>query len=193
MRIIIFAGGVGSRLWPLSRKNSPKQFSKIIGDKSTLQEAISRLQPAFSPSDIYIATGKRYKDVIKEQLPEIPQENFIFEPEMRDVGPAIGLATTLLGKKDLDEPIAIIWSDHLVRNVEKFQHILSVAERSVQQKKADFIFIAQKPRFANQNIGWIQCGEEIAEEEGLKLFRFKLLKYRPKLSQAEDFFEDKHF
>src|SRR5437868_2044418 len=100
MRIIVFAGGVGSRLWPLSRKNSPKQFGKIIGDKSTLQEAVYRLQPAFSPADIYIATGERYKDIVKEQLPDIPEENFIFEPQMRDVGPAIGLAATLLKKKD---------------------------------------------------------------------------------------------
>ncbi|HSW88801.1 MAG TPA: sugar phosphate nucleotidyltransferase [Candidatus Saccharimonadales bacterium] len=193
MRIIVFAGGVGSRLWPLSRKNSPKQFGKIIGEKSTLQEAISRLQPTFKPADIYIATGKRYKDIVLEQLPEIPKENFIFEPEMRDVGPAIGLATTLLGKKDPDEPIAIIWSDHLVKHVKRFQHILSVSENAVKEKKADFVFIAQKPRFANQNIGWIQCGEEVSEEDGLKMFRFKKLKYRPKLSQAEDFFEDKHY
>lgn len=193
MRIIVFAGGVGSRLWPLSRKNSPKQFGKIIGEKSTLQEAIGRLQPTFKPSDIYIATGKRYKDIVLEQLPEIPQENFIFEPQMRDVGPAIGLATTLLGKKDPDEPIAIIWSDHLVKHIERFQHILSVAENAVKDKKADFVFIAQKPRFANQNIGWIECGEEMSEEEGLKMFRFKKLKYRPKLSQAEDFFADGHY
>jgi mannose-1-phosphate guanylyltransferase len=193
MRIVIFAGGVGSRLWPLSRKNSPKQFGKIIGEKSTLQEAIDRLQPTFKTSDIYIATGKRYKDIVKEQLPEIPEENFIFEPEMRDVGPAIGLATTILGKKNLDEPIAMIWSDHLVKHVRKFQKILSAAEKAVQEQEADFIFIAQKPRFANQNIGWIQCGEESGTADGLKLYRFKRLKYRPKLSQAEDFFEDKHY
>lgn len=193
MRIVIFAGGVGSRLWPLSRKNSPKQFGKIIGEKSTLQEAVARLKPTFQSSDVYIATGKRYKDIIAEQLPEVPTENFIFEPEMRDVGPAIGLATSLLGKKDLDEPIAIIWSDHLVKEIKKFQRILAAAEKAVKEKKSDFVFIAQKPRFANQNIGWIQCGEELDEEEGFRMYRFKKLKYRPKLSQAEDFFEDNHY
>src|SRR5947209_4889710 len=124
MRIIVFAGGVGTRLWPLSRKNSPKQFGKIIGDKSTLQEAVYRLQPTFSPSDIYVATGKRYKDIVIEQLPELPKENFIFEPEMRDVGPAIGLATVLLEKRNPDEPIAIVWSDHLVKNIGMFQKTL---------------------------------------------------------------------
>ncbi|MEK7092540.1 MAG: sugar phosphate nucleotidyltransferase, partial [Patescibacteria group bacterium] len=57
MKIVIFAGGVGTRLWPLSRKNSPKQFEKIFGDKSTLQETVERLYPSFSPEDIYISTG----------------------------------------------------------------------------------------------------------------------------------------
>src|SRR5258706_112652 len=144
MRIIIFAGGVGSRLWPLSRKNSPKQFGKIMGDSSTLQQAVRRLQPAYSPKDIFVATGMQYKEVVKEQLPELPAGNFIFEPQMRDVGPAIGLASILLEKMDPDEPIAIIWSDHLVRNVQTFQTVLQTAESTVKSKKANFIFIGQK-------------------------------------------------
>jgi len=193
MRIIIFAGGVGTRLWPLSRKNSPKQFGKIIGDKSTLQEAISRLQPAFHPSQIYIATGQRYKDVVLEQLPQIPKENFIFEPQMRDVGPAIGLAAFLLGKKDPDDPIAILWSDHMVKNTPSFRKLLLVAEEKIKENEANFIFIGQKPRFASQNMGWIKQGEKVDEKKGVSFFRFQRLKYRPKLSQAEDFFEDKNY
>ncbi len=193
MKVVIFAGGVGTRLWPLSRKNTPKQFGKIIGDKSTLQQAVARLQPEFKPEDIYIATGKKYKDIVLKQLPGIPPENFIFEPEMRDVGPAIGLVTAILNKKDPNEPMAIIWSDHMVRDVKTFQKALRVAEKSILGDKSDFVFIGQKPRFANQNVGWIQCGEEIGEENGLSLLEFKKLKYRPKLSLAEDFFEDEHY
>ena len=193
MRIIIFAGGVGSRLWPLSRKNTPKQFGKIIGDRSTLQDAVDRLQPVFSPKHVYIATGKRYKEVVMGQLPELPKENFIFEPVMRDVGPAIGMTAFLLEKQDPDEPIAILWSDHMVRNVELFQKALLAAEKSVKEKKANFVFVAQKPRFANQNVGWIHMGEEIEEIDGVAMYKFEMLKYRPKLSQAEDFFADKNY
>lgn len=188
MRIVIFAGGVGTRLWPLSRKNTPKQFGKIIGDLSTLQQTIKRLEPSFDPSNLYIATGKRYKDVVMGQLPELPEENFIFEPEMRDVGPAIGLATFLLGERDIDEPIAIVWSDHMVKNDEAFRKALLAAEETIKAKEADFVFIAQKPRFANQNMGWIQHESEYQELHGMHMYQFKQLKYRPKLSQAEDFF-----
>ena len=150
MQIVVFAGGVGSRLWPVSRKNTPKQFEKLIGDQSTLQESIERLLPEFPPTDIYIATGKKYYDTIKEQLPLIPKENFILEPEMRDVGPAIGLVSAILSKMFPDEAIAILWSDHLVQNGFEFRKVLRLAEEKVTSNKANFVYIAQKPRFANQ-------------------------------------------
>ena len=136
MKIVIFAGGVGTRLWPLSRKNTPKQFEKIIGDKSTLQQTVDRLTLSFAPSDIYIATGKRYEEIIKNQLPLIPEKNFIFEPEMRDVGPAIGLVSILLEDDFKEEPIAIIWSDHLVKNIEAFIKVLRLAEETIKNKKS---------------------------------------------------------
>ena len=75
MKAVVFAGGVGTRLWPLSRKNSPKQFEKILGDKSTLQLAVGRLLPDFKFEDIYIATGQKYEGIVREQLPKIPKEN----------------------------------------------------------------------------------------------------------------------
>jgi mannose-1-phosphate guanylyltransferase len=194
MKIVIFAGGVGTRLWPVSRKNTPKQFEKIIGEKSTLQQTVHRLLPTFAPQDVYIATGLRYKTVVEEQLPQIPKENFIFEPEMRDVGPAIGLVSSLLATKFPNEPVAILWSDHMVKNEESFRNVLQFSESLVASKKASFVFIGQKPRFANQNIGWIQLGEkQETQETDFELFTFKKLRYRPKLEEAVEFFSNKNF
>ena len=113
MKVVIFAGGVGTRLWPLSRKNTPKQFEKIIGDKSMLQIAVQKLFPEFSWEDIYISTGQQYQEIVAAQLPELPKENIIVEPEMRDIGPAVGLITALFAEKYPDEPVALLWgSDH---------------------------------------------------------------------------------
>jgi mannose-1-phosphate guanylyltransferase len=117
MKVVIFAGGVGTRLWPLSRKNTPKQFEKIIDDESTLQLAFYRVSSIVKPEDIFVSSGARYKEVILSQLPQIPKENFIFEPEMRDVGAAVGLVTAILAKIAPTEPLMILWSDHLVKNV----------------------------------------------------------------------------
>ncbi|PIV08087.1 mannose-1-phosphate guanylyltransferase, partial [Candidatus Roizmanbacteria bacterium CG03_land_8_20_14_0_80_39_12] len=72
MKAVIFAGGAGTRLWPLSRKKSPKQFERIIGEKSTLQLAVERLRPDFEFSDIFISTNVAYKEIIQKQLPQIP-------------------------------------------------------------------------------------------------------------------------
>ncbi|HSW98132.1 MAG TPA: sugar phosphate nucleotidyltransferase [Candidatus Saccharimonadales bacterium] len=193
MKVVIFAGGIGTRLWPLSRRNTPKQFEKIIGDKSTLQETVNRLIPDIDYSDIYIATGKRYESIITDQLLPIPKENFIFEPQMRDVGPAIGLVAALLQKKFPDEPVAILWSDHLVKNIAAFKNALSLAEEAIKTEKSKFVFIAQKPRFANQNMGWIEVGEEIDQKEDVKMYSFKSFRYRPTLTEAITFYNHKNF
>lgn len=193
MKVVIFAGGVGTRLWPLSRKNSPKQFETIVGDESTLQQSVERVLSLFSADDIYIATGKRYEKVVRSQLPKIPEDHFIFEPEMRDVGPAIGLVTTILEKRFPDEPMAILWSDHAVKNITAFQHALVAAQHSIQAKEADFIFIAQQARFANQNMGWIEVGGEMRKEKDVSIYHFKKLFYRPKLTDANNFFSSGNF
>lgn len=193
MKIVVFAGGVGTRLWPLSRKNTPKQFGQIIGDKSTLQQTIDRLLPEFKPEDIYIATGKQYIDTVRAQLEILPYENFIFEPTMRDVGPAIGLNMFLQAKLNPDEPVAILWSDHLVKNLVMFRHVLRLAEKSITKYNANFVFIAQEPRFANQNLGWIELGDKVKEENGAEIYHFTRLRYRPALEEAEQFFKQNNF
>lgn len=193
MKIVVFAGGVGTRLWPLSRKNSPKQFEKILGDKSTLQLAVDRLRSDFEFSDIYIATGKRYEDIVKKQLPKIPAKNFIFEPAVRDVGPAVGLAMSIIAKDYPNSPVAILWSDHFVKKERRFREVLHFAEDLIKKNNNSLVLIGQRARFANQNLGWIEFGEKIKEIRGTKVFEFKRIIYRPTLPQAEQFLETDNF
>lgn len=193
MKVVIFAGGVGTRLWPLSRKNTPKQFEKIVGDKSTLQLAVDRLSPLIKPEDIYVSTGKKYEDIVRSHLPQIPQDNFIFEPEMRDVGPAVGTAMGIIGKKFPNTPVAIIWSDHFVKKERRFREVLGFAKEIVTKNEDSLIFIGQRARFANQNLGWIEFSDEVDEINGTKIFRFKRLIYRPSLEDAERFLESQTF
>ncbi|MBI2338537.1 mannose-1-phosphate guanylyltransferase [Candidatus Daviesbacteria bacterium] len=190
MKIVVFAGGVGSRLWPLSRKNTPKQFEKVIDDKSMLQIAVSKVFPDFDWGDIYISTNKQYEDILKKQFPQIPEENLIFEPALRDVGPAVGLMVANFIKKFPDEQIAILWGDHLIKKDEDFRKALKVAEKLSEDSPEKIIFIGQKPRFASVNLGYIEFGSEINKEGDTPIYEFKGFKYRPEESLAKSFLED---
>lgn len=192
MKIVIFAGGVGTRLWPLSRKNTPKQFEKIIGEKSTLQLAAHRLLPDFSFEDLYISTGKAYVNIVRKQLPDVPSNHVIGEPEMRDVGPAVGLMASILAKKYANTPIAILWSDHLVKHEDHFRKVLKTAEEFTLKDPDKIIFVAQKPRFASENLGWIDFGKEVFSKNSISFHSFEDFKYQPDEKLAKTYFTSGH-
>lgn len=192
MKVVIFAGGVGTRLWPLSRKKSPKQFEQIVGNKSTLQLAAERLQPDFDWNDLYVSTGKAYEDIVYSQLPKLPRGHVIAEPAMRDVGPAVGLVTARLLAEFPKEPMVILWSDHLVRNDGLFRKILSTAAGIVEKKPNTIVFVSQKPRFASENLGWIEYGNEVMEKNGLSFHSLENFHYRPEKKTAVSYFKSGH-
>ena len=187
MIAVIFAGGVGTRLWPLSRRSSPKQFEKVIGDKSTLSLSIEKLLPEFPWHQIYLSTNIKYLKIVRNQLPQIPVENIIGEPESRDVGPAVALVTTILLQKSAREPVVILWSDHLIKKMDYFKKILNVCNDYILKNPRQLIFISQKPRFASQNLGWIKFGPVKYKHKGVNLHTFSEFTYRPALEEAENF------
>lgn len=192
MKVIIFAGGVGSRLWPLSRKKSPKQFEKIIGDKSTLQLSASRLQPDFGWQDIYVATNAAYVEIVQEQLPQLPPNHVIAEPVMRDVGPAVGLAAAIAAQENPFEPMVILWSDHLVKKDALFRKILLTAGKLVEKEQDRIVFVSQKARFASENLGWINYGKDVKNIDGISFYSFVDFQYRPDGVTAKQYFESGH-
>jgi mannose-1-phosphate guanylyltransferase len=192
MKAVIFAGGVGTRLWPLSRKKSPKQFEKIIGDKSTLQLAASRIQPDFTWPDMYVSTGKLHVAAVQRQLKDLPPDHVIGEPEMRDVGPAVGLMTGILNKLSPDEPMVILWSDHLVKNEALFRKILTTAGSVIEKNPNKIVFVSQKPRFASDNLGWIEYGKLVTKVDGISFYSFVDFQYKPDKKTAKRYFESGH-
>lgn len=179
MKCVIFAGGVGTRMWPLSRENSPKQFDTIFKDKSTLQLAYERVAPVFGPQNIYIQTTGMYRKIIRKQLPDLPKDNIFLEPSRRDVGPAVCFAVNELKKNGYDGAVAIVWADHLMDRVSEFRQALKAGAKLISQDPGRFVFIAERPRFANNNLGWIKVGGEKGNIGRRDYFEFLGWKYKP--------------
>ncbi len=189
MKIVIFAGGSGRRLWPLSRKRSPKQFEPIIGEQSTLQLAVDRVLEQVGAENIFISTNTAYVPILREQLPMLPERNFIGEPMRRDLAAAVGLAMThMVASADPDEPIGILWGDNYMEEVATFREVLAAGEQIVANGEAKIVFMGETPRFANDNLGWIGLGKKQGEVDGTAYFGFDSLTYRPELSKCQKMF-----
>jgi len=186
MKAVILAGGVGSRLWPMSRNNKPKQFQKITGEKTMIQETYERLS-FLRPEDIFIATNKNFfEDILLQQLPEIPSSNIILEPALRDTATCIGFAAMKLSLIDPEDVMAIIYADHLVKDPDQFVRKLKVAEQLAREQKTLNI-IEVKAKSPNVNLGYVQTGEKIGEIDGNDVLEFKKFTEKPDSEKAKEF------
>lgn len=191
MNIVIFAGGAGTRLWPLSRKNSPKQFEILKDDQSTLQMAIERVRE-FGLDHVFVSTNEKYVDLVKKQVPEIGESKIFSEPAKRDLTAAIGLTLLRLKKQGVRGTIAVLWADHFMDNPENFKQALKTGERLVEDEKNRIVFLGEKARFANHNLGWIKVGSlmsELKKEMDEDVFEFLEWRYKPDLENCKKMFE----
>jgi mannose-1-phosphate guanylyltransferase len=189
MKIVIFAGGIGTRMWPLSRENSPKQFDQIFAGRSTIQLAYDRVAPVFGSQNIYIQTTKIYQKIIQKQLPKLPKKNIFLEPARRDVGPAVCFSVNEFKKLGYSGPMAIVWADHLMDRVSEFREGLKTGKKLIEKEPNRFVFMAERPRFANNNLGWIHVGEKAGEMGKTEYFKFKGWKYKPKKALCDKMFK----
>ncbi len=189
MKAVILAGGTGSRLWPLSKKNQPKQFQKLISNKTMLQETIERLK-FLKPSDIYISTNKEYKHIVLEQSKpyKIPVDQIIVEPALRDTAPCIGLAAIYVAHKNPDEVMSIIYADHLIQNSDEFIEKLKIAEQ-LAKKENTLNIIEVKAKFPNVNLGYVKIGKPLKEINDTQIYSFEGFTEKPNYEKAKKFLQ----
>lgn len=189
MKLVIFVGGTGTRMWPMSRTKRPKQFQALIGEKSMFRQSLERFQQGFKTEDIFILTGQDYQDVIREEAPELPQENIILEPEMRDTTAAVGYAAAYLDKKFPGDYIGIIWgADHVIKDNEKLIQAIKTAQE-IAESENKIVEIDVRPTSPDVNLGYIQIGEQVTTKNGFEVFKFIRQVEKPDLKAAKRFFQ----
>ena len=124
---VIMAGGGGTRLWPLSRKQRPKQMLSLDGGRTLFQKAVDRLEGVFNPDHIYIVTVAEQANILQEQCPQVPLENYLIEPMPRGTASVVGYAAVMIQKRDPEAVMAVLTADHFIKNVRLFEHFLIVS------------------------------------------------------------------
>lgn len=191
MKFIILAGGGGTRLWPLSTKKRPKQFCKLLDNKTLLKSTFERLQ-SFGVKNIYLSCSKNTLKLVRKELPQLDSKNIIIEPEKRDTAAAMGLAAAYLAVKHPDEPVAFIPSDHYILNKNKFIKSLKVAEDLIK-KTGKLLDIGVTPHFPSTVLGYTCLGEMYKNIQGIKVYNFKKHTEKPELKVAQKYLKAKNY
>lgn len=189
MKIVVFSGGNGTRMWPVSRKNLPKQFQNLVGEKSMFQQMVDMLFTGFAAEDIFVVTGKDYVELVKTQEPKLPTENILGEPEMRDTLAAVGFASAYLSKKFPGETMAAIWgADHIVKEVDTFIRALKVAEELAVEKEV-IAKVDVRPTFPSVHLGYIKIGDLVEQRSEFEIYEFEKHVEKPDFETALRFLE----
>jgi mannose-1-phosphate guanylyltransferase len=158
--IVILAGGGGTRLWPKSRKNTPKQLLKLLNNKTLLQETFERVEELVPEENIFVVTSGDFKNEIKKQLPNITEKNILVEPVPAGTSSAVGLAVVHIAARAPDAIISTLASDAYIKETQKFLSVLQTCQE-VAGKGNYIVTMGIQPTFAHTGLGYIHSGREV--------------------------------
>jgi mannose-1-phosphate guanylyltransferase len=182
--VVIMAGGVGSRFWPVSRTDYPKQFLDILGTGETLiQQTFKRFEKLAPAENIFVVTSNDYVDIVEKQLPDMRRENILAEPDRKNTAPCIAYAAYRILQRDANATMIVAPSDHLIMDQTDFDNVCTTALNFVQQNDA-LVTIGIKPSFANTGYGYIQYEEAAVQPS---VYKVKAFTEKPNAQLATQF------
>src|SRR4030042_3286830 len=156
MKLVMMAGGKGTRLWPVSRAGKPKQFQCLTGDKTMLQETYLRLRQIADPADIYVATNKEYVSEVEKEILEFPKENILAEPIGRNTAPSIALAAAVIAAGDENEIMGVFPADHFIENPEALLEAIKQGEEFLKKNDQYLLTFGITPTAPETGYGYIK-------------------------------------
>jgi mannose-1-phosphate guanylyltransferase len=184
---VIMAGGAGTRLWPLSRSNMPKQLLSVIKGKSLLQLSYERLRGLLPADRIYVCTSAAHRDAVLANLPELPKANLLGEPMGRDTANAVGFPAAVLHKRDKDAVFAVTTADHVIEPIDAFQQSLKTAFDVTTQMPNALVTFGIVPTHGHTGLGYIHRGDALAGFKGA--FKVQAFKEKPDKATADRYAE----
>lgn len=184
------AGGKGTRFWPKSTAKLPKQFLALTSARTMLQETYARYRSWLPPSAIYVVTTKEYMPLVKKQLPELSNEHIILEPARRDTGPCIALTALHFIRKNCDEVLVTVPSDHYLADVDELRRSLKLAEQKAKQPKA-IVTLGIVPTRPETGYGYIQA-KATTDEMNANVLKVQRFIEKPSLEKAQALLRMQH-
>jgi len=192
MKPVIICGGWGTKMWPISREHHPKHFIKLIGEKSLFRMNYEALCTKFKPEDIYVSTNVDQLHLALKDAPEIPIENYILEPEMRNQGPATGLTAATLYKKGFaDEPFMIVQVDVVRESTEQFINMMMACDE-LARRDGRYITGGFRPDFPVMGVDYLVKGESVASDGDVGIYKVDKFVWRSSKEQTEDFIKSEN-
>jgi mannose-1-phosphate guanylyltransferase len=193
LHAVVMAGGSGTRFWPKSRRNRPKQLLKLHGDATMLQQTVARIAPLVGPGRTWIITGADQAAATRAQLPELPAGNVVAEPCPRDTAPCVGLAAAIVAKHDPDGTMIVMPADHVIRPAELFQKTVRAALKVIDEDPTAFVTFGVVPTRPETGYGYIERGARLGDPEGIALHEVVQFREKPDRTTAERFLAEGRF
>jgi len=185
--VLIIAGGAGTRLWPISRQSRPKQFQSFTNERTLFQNMAELALQVVPIERVFVMATPEFSPLILEQIPDLPNENLLFEPGRRDTGPAAALAMLQINQRDPDAAVAMLWSDHVIQDKEKFAEVLSTCFQTVGDHPEALVSVGASPTEPDTGLGYIQMGDAVQRYGDITVFKVRKFVEKPDLATAKKF------
>lgn len=191
--LVIMAGGVGSRFWPMSTAERPKQFIDVLGvGRTLLQLTFDRFEGIVNPENVWVVTNQNYTELVKEQLPEVPAGNILSEPCRRNTAPCIAYVSWRIKNSDAKANIVVAPSDHIVTNVAEFKRVVKMCMKFTAETDS-IVTLGMRPARPETGYGYIEADLSATSARNKEIFRVDKFREKPELETAIKYIQQNNF